>query len=272
MKVRLPPELVLTVLVLLCATACAEQPPTNPTPESYQRFLKLRGYEFNEKAFLAAVAVNDSTAVDGFISAGVNPNAKDAETGASALILAATKDELEVVQVLLHGGADVNLKDNFGYTATLRALQYDHDEIAELLVEQPGLDVNAQAQRAPTVLMSYAWRGREDLVKKLLSLGANPNLTDPGGDTALHGAAQVGSVPMTTMLLKAGANPNAKNKVGGTPLMWAGVYGRADVARALLDGGAKAELKDEDGVTAAVWAARNNWSAVAQLLRAAEKH
>ena len=73
------------------------------------------------------------------------------------------------------------------------------------------------------------------------------------------------------MLLGAGANPNIKNKLGGTALMWAASYGQAEAAQILLDKGADPRLKDVDGVTAAGWAAKNGQTNLAMLLREAEK-
>jgi ankyrin repeat protein len=149
------------------------------------------------------------------------------------------------------------LKDMGGYTALLRALEKKNDAIAELLLSQPNLDLNAQGFSGTTALMSYVWNSDEANVQKLIERGANPNLHDADGDTALHGAAMRGNVRMLQMLVNAGADLNAKNKAGGTPLMWAAVYGYRDAAKFLIEKGSNAALKDETGMTAAKWAARS---------------
>jgi uncharacterized protein len=261
---------ILLVTILLSLPACGQSGGKKPTPEAAKQFLKLRGYEFDEKSFLAAAGANDVIAVNGFLAGGMSPNVKDDSSGATALISAAWHGNEEIVNVLLQGGADVNLKDNAGYPAILRALQNKHDEIADALLSRPNLDLNAKGLNG-TVLMSYVRGEQEGTVKKLLERGADPNLSDEDGDTALHGAAQRGNVNVLKMLLAAGANPNAKNKLGGTALMWAGVYGHEEVARVLIDHGADAALKDEDGMTASAWAAKNNQEDLARLLRDAEK-
>ena len=101
----------------------------------------------------------------------MNPNARDESSGATALISAAWHGNDEIVNALLQGGADVNVKDGAGYTAILRAVQNKHDEIADLLLAQPNVDVNAHGSNGPTVLMSYVWRAQESTVKKLLERG-----------------------------------------------------------------------------------------------------
>jgi ankyrin repeat protein len=262
---------VLLTLVLFTGPSCASPGPESPTPDAAKRFLLLRGYQFDAKSFQRAVAANDIGAVDGFLAAGIDPNVKDEESGGTALIWAATHDEADIVKVLLRGGANVNAKDMGGYTALLRALEKKNGAVAELLLGQPNLEVNAQGFSGMTALTWYVWSGNEPNVKSLLERGANPNLSDADGDTPLHGAAQRGNLKVLQMLLAAGADPNARNKVGGTPLMWAGVYGQEAAARVLIEKGADAALKDEQGLTASAWAAKNKRDELARLLREAEK-
>src|SRR5258706_15161633 len=262
---------VLLTLVLSTAPSCAGPRPESPTPDAAKRFLLLRGYQFDAKSFQRAVAANDIGAVDGFLAAGIDPNVKDEESGGTALIWAAAHDEADIVKVLLRGGANVNAKDMGGYTALLRALEKKNDAVAELLLTQPNLEVNAQGFSGMTALTWYVWSGIERNVKSLLERGANPNLSDADGDTPLHGAAQRGNVKLLQMLFAAGADPNARNKVGGTPLMWAGVYGQDAAARVLIEKGADPALKDEQGLTASAWAAKNKRDELAQLLHEAEK-
>jgi ankyrin repeat protein len=262
-------------IVILCVAlslfGCGSPANEKPNPGQAQQFLKLRGYNFDEKSFLKAAAANDVIAVNTFFAAGINPNAKDEESGATALVSAATHGDMEIVKALLKGGVGVNERDKAGFTAILRALQNKQYEAADLLLGQPKIDVNVQGSTGVTVLMSYVSRDQEDIVKRLLDQKADVNLQDAEGDTALHIASPRGNVKMIEMLLAAGANPNIKNKVGGTPLMWAGVYGHEEVARLLLQKGADPSLKDENGMTAAAWAAKNNREDMARILLEAQK-
>ena len=258
------------LLLSLSLCGCAVSGSDKPTPEQAQRFLKLRGYDFDEKSFLSAAAASDLTAVTGFLEAGINPNARD-QSDETALIAAASRGDMDVVRALLQGGADVKASVRGGYTALLLALVNKHDEVADVLVAQPNFDLNARGSDGVTVLMIYIWRQREDVVNKLLQRGADVTLQEHDGDTALHAAASTGNINILQMLLAKGADPNVKNKLGGTPLMWAAVYGYQDAVHLLLDKGADPRLKDIDGVTAAQWADKNKRTEVAQLLREAEK-
>ena len=84
------------------------------------------------------------------------------------------------------------------------------------------------------ILLAYVWRDNKKATERLLELGANVNLRDADGDTALHGAAESGNVEIMRLLLDKGADPNTRNKQGGTPLMWAAVFGNDEAARLLL--------------------------------------
>lgn len=262
-------------IVILCLIfsfiGCASHANERPTPGAAKQFLKLRGYNFDEKSFLAAAAANDVIAVNAFFAAGINPNAKNRETGATALISAAGHGDMAIVNTLLKGGASVNERDKLGFTALLRALQNKQHEVAEVLLSQSNIDLNAQGSNGGTVLMSYVAREREDVVHNLIARKADVNLQDAEGDTALHLAAQRGNLMILNSLLAHGGNPNAKNKLGGTPLMWTAVYGHEEGARLLVQKGADPRMKDDDGMTAAAWAAKNKRDEVAQLLLDAEK-
>jgi ankyrin repeat protein len=254
------------IISLLLATGCEVSGSRQAAPESAQRLLKLRGYDFNEQSFFAAEQARDVLAINAFLDGGINPNAQDAD-GRTVLISAAAHGDLSIVNVLLSRGVDINVKDGRGYTALSHAVEAMYEDVVDALLTHPDLDANANGLNARPVLLAYVWRDNSARVEKLLAHGADVNAHDGDGDTALHGAAQTGNVEIMKRLLEKGADPNVKNKEGGTPLMWAAVYGHQDAAQLLLNRGADASLKDNDGVTAAEWAARNKRDNVVSLLR-----
>jgi ankyrin repeat protein len=97
-----------------------------------------------------------------------------------------------------------------------------------------------------TLLMQAAIHGEPALMKLLLDRGADPNLTNPLGATALHWAA--GNPAKVALLLKAGADPNAKSNLGRTPLLIAATTpGNSASVRLLLAKGANPKLLDSNG-------------------------
>jgi uncharacterized protein len=262
------------VLLAVCVAifaGCVKQTAVEATPEAAKKFLKLKGYESDEKGLFAAVAERDQASVNAFLAAGIDPNLRSSRDGRTALISAAAIGDLPIVKTLIQGHADVNVKDSVGYTALFHAIEARYDEVADALLAQPTLDLNARGKNGVTALISFVWRDRPDAVKSLLDRGADANLQDNDGDTALHGAAQNGKVEIVKMLLMKGADSNVKNKVGGTSLMWAAVYGNREVVQLLLDHGADPARKDVDGMTALDWAVKNNRTSVIDTLRKSKR-
>jgi ankyrin repeat protein len=251
---------------LLLFGGCVISGSREAAPESAQRLLKLRGYNFDEKSFFLAGQARDVMALNAFFDAGINPNAQDAE-GRTVLIAAAAHGDLDVVHTLLLHNVDLNVKDKRGYTALSHATEAMYEDVVNALLSHPDLDANARGLNSRPVLLAYVWRDNPERVDKLLAHGADVNAQDADGDTALHGAAQTGNTAIMKRLFDYGADPNVQNKQGGTPLMWAAVYGHQDAAQLLLNRGADASLKDNDGITAAEWAARNKRENVVLLLR-----
>ena len=158
------------ILVLLSFIGCAETTNTT-TPEGAKQFLKLRGYEFDDKSFLTSAVRGDVMAVNAFLAAGMSPDVKDELRGETALIAAASRGDAPVAKALIDGGADVNVRSPTGANALLRALENKKDEVAALMLAQPSLDLNTQRADGTTALMIYAARGSEAQASQLLERG-----------------------------------------------------------------------------------------------------
>jgi ankyrin repeat protein len=258
------------VVVGLCLSACTGTFSDQPTPEAAKRFLQLRGYHFDQPSFFRAAADRDVLAVNGFISAGININAKD-ENDDTALTASSIRGDAKVVEALLRGGADVNAKGRNGLTPLLLALSQKHGSVTDLLLAQQHLDLKAQAPDGMSALMMAVWHQQERAVQTLLTRGVDVNHQDKDGDAAVHGAALYGNTRILKLLLDGGANPNVKNQLGGTALMWAAAYGHQEIVSVLLNRGADPKIPDVDGVTAAGWAAKNSRGSIELMLKAAER-
>jgi ankyrin repeat protein len=105
-------------------------------------------------------------------------------------------------------------------------------------------------------------------VRALIGQGANVNVADGDGSTALHWAASHGDIDMTALLLKAGASVTATTRIGlMTPLFMAARNGSDAVIGALLQAGASAREVNTNGTTVLMAAASSgNGSAVKRLI------
>ena len=129
------------------------------------------------------------------------------------------------------------------------AFNGDTKGVEALLSE--GADVNVKDGIGFTALFGAARSGHTETVKLLLAKGADPNVKLPtSGTTALMYAALNGHNDIVVALLDKGADVNAKNKRGITSLMYAAYGGRIQVAQTLLAKGAEINEKDNEGLSA----------------------
>jgi ankyrin len=175
------------------------------------------------------------------------------------LHFACSRGKLDVAQLLLDHGAQVNVKNHKGETPLHLASRGDHDSldegvcVVELLLER-GTDVNIRDKSEWTPLHSASNNGKYDIAQVLLSHGANVNAENYLGETPLHlvGQCKYGSqdgVRVAQLLLDGGVDVNARDKCNCTPLHAASYYGQLEIAQVLLDHGATKEAKDDEGKT-----------------------
>lgn len=115
------------------------------------------------------------------------------------------------------------------------------------------------------------------LTKVLLKIGANPNLTDREGKTALMYACngwsgdivKIMPVERVRLLLQSGADPNIIDKKGKTALFYAADSYQTEIVPLLLKGGANVNVKDKQGNTALKLAQETGNEKIIQLLKQA---
>jgi uncharacterized protein len=265
----------LVLILMVFAAACGPRA-DETSPEMVQDMLKLRGYKFTETEFFRAINLEDAQAVRAFLQGGMNPNAKN-EKGETALTYAIQNKDPKIVKALLEK-ADVNLQDDAGNSPIHLAVKNEKDEIFDWLLEK-NADVNvggaAGKTKNQTALYAAVLRDREDLARRLIERGANPNIADSGGAFPLSEAvAKAGANPaMVKLLLDAGANVNAQEANKGTALIYAASnksiapQTRAEIVRLLLDKGADKSLKDNKGKTALDWAKESGHKDTAEILK-----
>lgn len=106
-------------------------------------------------------------------------------------------------------------------------------------------------------------------VRALVQAGADVNVPEVDGTTALHWAAHHDDAGLVTVLLAAGANASAANRYAVRPLSIACGNGNAAIAKALLAAGASPDTAQLEGETALMTASRTGNLDTVNLLLAA---
>jgi len=153
------------------------------------------------------------------------------------------------VEYLLAKGADVKLKTKSGLTALHGAARGGNQNILLLLLNTPGIDIDANAPNVGTALHLAVIFGNLEPVQSLVAKGADINATGAGQMTSLNLAAAIGNRTIATFLVNWGADVNKKAENGSTPLHTAIATGNTAIAEFLLNKKAEINAKNNDGKT-----------------------
>jgi len=213
--------------------------------------------------------------------------AADAAEGSDAtpLLVAASNGDLALVNRLLKGGANPNVRNQLNTTPLLEAAFHGNAQIIKALLEA-GADPNLAGPDGETPLMLLARGDNVAAAKLLLDKGANPRARESQREqTALMWAAANNQGPMARLLVERGADVDAKTATdlmtplvsgepraqprspgGMTALMFASREGCLECVQAMIEKGARIDLADPEGVTPLIWAIWNTRFDVAKYL------
>lgn len=187
-----------------------------------------------------------------------SPNQDDAarrelEDSLPELIRAVKANSMERVNELLAKGANVNVRDENGYTPLHEAARAGLTDMARMLIAK-GARVRDNVASGLTPLHLAAEHGFTDTVRLLLENGEDVNVKTPGGLTPLYEAAAQGHAETVRLLLRKGADVNVRERMGETPLSRAVRTRSVETVRLLLEKGADVKVVDEYGNSLLHWA------------------
>jgi ankyrin repeat protein len=255
----------------------------------------------NDVSLHQAIRSGDIVFVERLIRAGV---AVDSVTdyGYSALDLAAEAGNLQIINLLLEAGADVDYSQES--SPLHMAVKSGHVDVVKHLIEA-GANLEIEADDGITPLMEAVERGELEIIRLLVEAGADFQATDRYGKSVFQQAAQAGqeevleylcqlmpkaerqavmqanlvercvaaikegNVDLVKALINQGVDVNARSDENWTLLMYAAFYGQVGIVKALVKLGADLEARTRSGDTALMHAAsQHHWKVVEALLRA----
>jgi len=162
---------------------------------------------------------------------------------------------------------DINVKSTSGATPLHEAVRNGRIEVINLLI-QHGADVNAVDAKGNSPLhVGMPSHVHRDVVTILMQHGANPNLRDEHGDTPLHVAVILNrSAEAVQALLNGGSDVHIRNIQGKTPLYIAVQERRNSLIPIFISYGAEVFAADNSGTTPFDLASGSNDNTFAMLI------
>ncbi len=187
--------------------------------------------------------------------------------GETLLHAASSINDVELIDILLARGADINVCDYSGRYAFAYAVMYNNLKYAELLC--PKDKINESDKLGKTPLMFAVYYQAKEMQTALIEKNADVNIPNKNGFTPLMVAAAQSDTDSMQVLLEAKPNINHQNQYGQTALMQAVIHenkkkskqksgpllidANAEMQKAvklLIDANADITLTDKEGHTA----------------------
>lgn len=171
----------------------------------------------------------------------------------------------------------INMADDNGNTVLHYSVSHCNYSIVSLILDTGVGDLSIQNNAGYTAVMLASLTapdgpGGMEVVRKLMEL-SNINIrSSQTGQTALHLAVRHGRVVMVRLLLSCGADTNLQDREGATALMFAAERGHTHIARLLLERSqCDLTLTDKRGQTALSIATQGSHTDTAALMQAHAK-
>jgi ankyrin repeat protein len=214
---------------------------------------------------LSASLAGSKEIVELLVSHGAEINPTEKEPPSTPLLTAIGRGHYEVAKYLISKGADVLVISQSGYTALHAASASGNPQVVELVISS-NIDVNAKAKDGVTPLRLAAQANDiTDIAASLINHGADVNIPDQDGRTALNWAVTMHHTKTVELLLQHGADVNIVDNLGMTALHWAILRdGNSEhkqlasykTVQLLLSKGARIDVVDKQGRTPSTIAKR----------------
>ena len=165
-------------------------------------------------------------------------------------------DAEKAVELVLNDGLDINTPALCNRTPLLWSSLSSSGEFIETLIDL-GANVNAQRtdDKVIPLILSADWNNFM-AVYLLLNHGADANIANANGDSALHCAVSNGFFHITKLLFKKGSNVNLQNKEGRTPLFFGVANKHEQLIKLLIENKADVTIEYKENSTDRIYLVR----------------
>lgn len=211
--------------------------------------------------------------------------------GDTALIIAAQKNSIEIASYLIEKGARISVANRKKETPSLIVVRNGNAAFMTLLLDNgvdpdrarierkidPFITRSHKKEPRPSLLIEAAAGGHTGTVRVLLNAGAQVDIQDDIGRSALFKASEQGHSSTVALLLAHQADPNLYDNSGRTSLMVASKNGYKNIVEALIAHNADVNAIEQrgsnshrdisvGGMTALIYSSRGGHVDIAEIL------
>lgn len=157
------------------------------------------------------------------LAAGAREDARGTDDW-TPLMMAAARGDMDSLEQLIQAGADVRARNKWQQTALMLAAQSGSEEKVRRLLETGAADDLAHRDRTGKTALMLATESRDanpELMRILIEAGSDPNDADAEAVTPLMRAALLGDADKVRFLLTSGADAELTDLRGYTAMDWA---------------------------------------------------
>lgn len=158
------------VILMICLVSCAH---------------------FQPASLLKSSSTGNLTEIKAYIQSGANINEQDPDYGRTPLMNAVANYKIEAAKYLIQAGANVKIKDSYGYDALTLAVEMGNDglELINMLLDN-GADINSKDLAGWTPIM-HTMGGYNNLnaARLMIRRGADLTVKDPSTSKSLYDLA-----------------------------------------------------------------------------------
>ncbi len=173
-------------------------------------------------------------------------------TNEKLLHIASKHGDLEIVEILIKQGSDINAVDENNENGLIHACRQGNIETCKFLVDK-GSNINLQNSAGLTALMETTYFGNLDIALYLVKIGADVHLKNNDGNSILHVASSrpINSFKELVQLLISEKNMdiNELNNNKSNAFMTACRSGNLEICELFIKKGIDINLKNEAGET-----------------------
>ncbi|MGB0239664.1 MAG: ankyrin repeat domain-containing protein [Verrucomicrobiales bacterium] len=215
-----------------------------------------------------AIEKQDAEMIDFLFSHGADVEYRGASP-ISALAVAASRDNFELMQRCLKEGAAVDTRGESGNPLLIEAVMEKNLKKTRLLLEN-GADVNilcTENKRMELTALSHAFdQGSTAFENLLFEHGADANVNGLSGEPLIVQSITEKDLVAAQRFLEQGANPDVTNKDGYTPLALAVAGEELNAVELLIEGGADPSLNGAGMESPLLLSIENGNIAIAHML------